>query len=281
MIRFYQSQYPAENYVIQALYEGCPHEKELTHLADYEPSDLAVIMGVYKRFIPASYARGHVIAQQKKNGFDCLILETGYINRGDGPTNHYALGWNGLNGRAEFHNKNSPPRRAASLGVTLKPWRDGDYVLLVGQVPWDASVDFTDHRRWLEEAAHNIRALTGREIVFRPHPKADLPPIEGCRYSKGPLEQDLLNAHCVVTFNSNTGVDAVLNGVPVFAFDKGSMVYPVANKSWLKLESPLKPDRQQWLNDLCYAQWTPDEMRSGEAWAHIYPKIEQYSEFCR
>jgi hypothetical protein len=267
MIRFYLSQYEKENYVIESLYDGCEEEKELVSGFDYEPSDVAVVMGVFKKYVPASYGRGRVIQEHKKNGGDCLILETGYINRGDGPTNHYALGWNGLNGRADFKNKNSPSDR--SLGVALKPWRDGDYVLLAGQVPWDASVDFTNHREWLEEAANNIRAVSGREIVFRPHPKGDLPSIDGCRYSKGPLGQDLLNAHCVVTFNSNTGVDAVIDGVPVFAFDVGAMTYPIANKNWLKLENPEKPDRRQWLNDLSYCQWTPDEMRSGEAWAHI------------
>jgi hypothetical protein len=283
MIRFYQSQYPEENYVIKALYEGCPHEKELTHLGDYQPSDVAVVMGVYKKYVPASYARGAVIQKQKANKLDCLILETGYINRGDGPNNHYALGWNGLNGRADFKNKSSPPSRAKKLGVELKPWRDGEYILLAGQVPWDASVDFTNHREWLEEAANNIRAITGREIVFRPHPKGDLPSMAGCRYSKGPLYQDLMNAHCVVTFNSNTGVDAALDGVPVFAFDIGAMTYPIANKNWLRLENPEKPDRTQWLNNLAYCQWTPEEMRSGEAWEHIFPKIyiERYSEFCR
>lgn len=277
MVRFYLSQYEAENRVIRALYDGCPHEKELTTLGDYRPSDVAVVMGVYKKLVPASYARGYVIAQQKKNALDCLILETGYINRGDGPSNHYALGWNGLNGRADFKNKNSDDKRRKKLGVELKPWRDGDYILLCGQVPWDASVDFTDHRVWLEEVVNNIRAISGREIVFRPHPKADLPPIDGCRYSKGPLYQDLMNASCVVTFNSNTAVDAAIDGVPVFAFDRGSMAYPIANKNWLRLENPEKPDRDQWLNDLCYAQWTPEEMRSGEAWHHHYPLIEQFS----
>lgn len=281
MIRFYRSQYPQENYVIESLYEGCPHEKEITHLGDYRPSDVAVVMGVYKKFVPASYARGEVIAQQRRHAMDTLILETGYINRGDGANNHYALGWNGLNGRANFKNRGSSDKRAKKLGVEMKPWKDGDYVLLCGQVPWDASVDFTDHRAWLEEAAHNIRALTGREIVFRPHPKGDLPPIDGCRYSKGPIEQDLLNAHCVVTFNSNTGVDAVLAGVPVFAFDKGSMVYQVANKNWLKIERPEKPDRSQWLNDICYAQWTPEEMMSGEAWKHHYGLQPLMYENCR
>ena len=267
MIRFYQSQYETENVVIRALFEGCPVEKKLTTLDDYEPSEVAVVMGVYKKLVPPSFKRGKVIQQQKALGLDCLILETGYINRGDGEENYYALGWNGLNGRADFRNKKSPPDRARN--VQLKNWQDGEHILLCGQVPWDASVDFTDHHLWLEEAAENIRAVSGRDIVFRPHPKALIAPLKDCTYSTGPIEHDLAGAHCAISFNSNSGVDAVIAGVPVFAFDKGSMCYSVANKNWLSIERPNKPDRRQWLNDLCYAQWTPAEMRSGEAWEHV------------
>ena len=272
MIRFYKSQYPAENVVIEAAYEGCPEEKFLTKLGDYQPSDVAVVMGVYKKRVPASYPRGEVIREQNLRGLNCLILETGYINRGAESDNHYAFGWNGLNGRADFRNEGMPADRAEKLGVKLQPWKeDGDYVLLCGQVPWDASVDVTDHVIWLNEAVQNIDIATHREIVFRPHPLARIPPLEGCEYSTQPLEIDLADAWCQISFNSNSGVDAVLAGVPVFAYDEGSMVYSMARKDW-NIELPHMPDREQWLNDICYAQWTPDEFRNGDAWRHILRK---------
>lgn len=269
MIRFYLSQYPAENAVIQSLYEGCPEEKQLVEKFYYEPSDVAVVMGVYKKKVPASYARGSVIKAQKHNKLDCLILETGYINRGSGPENHYALGWNGLNGRADFRNENSPPDRMEKLGVKLKDWKDGKHIVLCGQVPWDASCDFVDHRKWLADAVENIKSVSSREIVFRPHPKAPLPNITGCTYSTKPLIEDLENAHCLVTFNSNSGVEALIEGVPVFGFDEGCMYWKICNKNWLDIENPQRIDRTQWIQDLCYAQFTPQEMRSVEAWAHI------------
>lgn len=273
MVRFYLSQYPQENEVIKALHDGCDEEKELVTLGDYQPSEVAVVMGVYKKAVPASFKRGRVIAEQKKRGLDCLILETGYIHRGDGPGNFYALGWNGLNGRADFRNLNSPPDRAGKLGVELKPRAYGERIVLCGQVPHDASLDFSNHTQWLLEAAENIQALCGREIIFRPHPKALLPNIAGCRYSvKKPLLEDLGGAHCLVTFNSNSGVESLIEGVPVFAFDRGAMYYELANKTWLSLDNPELPDRTQWLNDIAFAQWTPAEMRSGEAWCHIRKK---------
>jgi hypothetical protein len=270
MIRFYKSQYALENLVIEAAFEGCPEEKVLTTLDDYKPSDVAVVMGVYKKRVPASYKRGEVIREQNLRGLNCLILETGYINRGAGPDNHYAFGWNGLNGRADFKNRGMPADRAEKLGVKLQPWKEtGDYILLCGQVPWDASVDVTDHVLWLNEAVGNISLNSYREIVFRPHPLARIPPLEGCEYSAHPLEDDLAEAWCCVNFNSNSGVDAILAGVPVFAYDEGSMVYSLARKDW-NIELPYRPDREQFLNDIAYCQWTPDELGSGEAWKHIF-----------
>jgi hypothetical protein len=30
------------------------------------------------------------------------------------------------------------------------------------------------------------------------------------------------------------------------------------------------PPREQWLNDLAYTQWTLEELKSGEAWKHLF-----------
>lgn len=269
MIRFYLSANENERMVMQALYDGCPEEKILVEKFDYQPSDVAVVFGCYKKQIPISFPRGRVIAKQQIRGLKNLIVETGYINRGVGEDKYYAVGWDGLNGRADFKNKNSPPDRAS--WVQMKPWREsGDHIVLCGQVPWDASVDFTNHVKWLIETVAVLQMMTKRPILFRPHPLAQLPNITDCIYSPSkPIAEDLEGAHVCVTFNSNSGVDSVLNGIPVYAFDVGSMVYPIANKLWTDLEAPKMPDRQQWLNDITHAQWLPSEMRNGDPWLQL------------
>ena len=271
MISFYRSQNPQENVVIEAAFEGCPVEKRITNFDNYEPSEVAVVMGVYKKRVPISFQRGLVIRQQQSKGLDCLILETGYINRGAGPDNHYAFGWNGLNGRADFRNKGMPADRAEKLRVKLRSWREtGSYFLLCGQVPWDASVDFTDHVKWLH--AMSCKLLEGkRRVIFRPHPLAKIPPIDGCDYSSRTIEEDLEDAFCSVSFNSNSGVDSILAGVPAFSYDVGSMIHPVSAHDF-RFDHPLRCDRAQWLYDIAYAQWLPSELRSGEAWEHIFRK---------
>lgn len=267
-VRVYLSQNEQENVVLKAFYDGCPESKELVSGFDYKPSEVAVIMGVHKRRVPISFPRGNVFQQQRSKNLDVIVLETGYINRGDGKNHHYAAGFNGLNGRADFKNKGMPSDRVL---VNLKPYREGRYILLCGQVPWDASVQDSDHQLWLEKSLERLRSITQRKVVFRPHPKARgaYKPLD-CPVSTRTLQEDLADAHAVVTFNSNTGVDAALEGIPVFASDVGSMCWSIANRSLISIDVPNKPDRTQWLADLSFAQWKPSEFAEGLAWSHLF-----------
>lgn len=256
--------------VILAFYEGCPEPKKLIENFKYEPGDVAVVFGVNKIQISDSWPRGQVIAQQRNENRDVVVLEGGYLNRGPEDTNHWAAGLNGLNGRANFRNAGMPGDRAKLLGIKLQPYKQGEDIILCGQVPWDASVDHTDHVAWLKECAAELQTYS-KPVVFRPHPQAPLPNINGCKHSnKKLLAEDLENAWAAVTFNSNSGVEALVAGIPVFAFDEGSMVWSICNRSLSDIESPSMPDRTQWLNDLCYTQWTLPEMKEGLTWRHLF-----------
>ena len=155
----------------------------------------------------------------------------------------------------------------------MKEYSRGKYILLCGQVPWDASVEGSNHIEWLEETIERLKQKTEMGIVFRPHPLSDLPPFRGAGYSRIRLEEDIAGAHAVVTFNSNTGVDAALAGKPVFAADEGSMVWNLCNRDLKDIKEPKywpMNDRAQWAFNLAYAQWTPLEMREGLAWKHLF-----------
>jgi len=270
MVKVYLSGDLVHDRVLMAFYEGCPVEKVIVKDFRYEPSEVAVVFGVYKSKIKKSWPRGKVFRQQRQSNLDVVVLDTGYVNRGDGENHHYAAGLNGLNGRADFRNKSMGPDRWDILGIPLRPYSRGEKIIFCAQVPWDGSVDHHDHLQWVEETASILKQVSSRAIVFRPHPLASLPPIKGLEYSLGPLAKDLSSAHAVVTFNSNSAVEALIEGKPVFAFDPGSMVWSLCNKNLSKLEEPEYPNRQQWARDLAYCQWTPYEMRKGLAWRHLF-----------
>ena len=207
--------------------------------------------------------------QAKRN---TVVIEKGYIRRDI----YYAVGLNGLNGRAFFNNEKCSAARFNQLGVQVKPWRkNGDHIVVAGQVPSDASVQHIDILQWAQDVVYQLKDLTDRQIYYRPHPLAvsRSRSVNGATFSLRTLEEDLENAWAVVTFNSNTAVDAALAGIPVFVFDVGSMAWGVANKDLKLIENPEMPSREQWLNDLAYCQWTLKEMEAGLPWSHIKEAI--------
>lgn len=280
-----------------AFFDGLQHigiDSAMHDVRDgYADCHVAVVFGVRKKHVPISFDRGAIIAEHRAKGRDVVVIEKGYVLR----DRYYAAGLNGLNGRANFRNRSMPGDRSARLiqeGAKTLPMHDGDNVVVIGQVPHDASVDFTDHRAWCDTALAAIarHGYDGRGIVFRPHPLVD--PASYYVTSRHflrpgprrPLDEELANAGLVVTFNSNTGVDALLAGCRVVAVDEGSMIFGVAMPSLPGVLRPLNCDdtgalvkggwwvpeamRRWWLNDLAYAQWTREEMAVGLPWLHLF-----------
>lgn len=185
-----------------------------------------------------------------------LVMELGYV--GDRIKAWRSLGWNGLNGRARFPTGDGS-RWQRYFADVMRPWsyRDG-YALLIGQIPGDASVDSININRWLTNTRRALEER-GYEVRLRPHPLVRSP--------KRSLADDLAKASVCVTYNSNTGVDAVLSGVPAVTMDEGAMAWPVTAHS---LDDDfIRPDRTEWAHNLAWCQWTMDEIASGEAWEHV------------
>ena len=234
-----------------------------------EPVDIAVVFGVGKIGMPISYPRAKVIKGQEEAGKQVIVLEKGYVKRDE----YYAAGFGGLNGRADFRNEHMPPDRWEQLGVNLEPWQHNPegHVIVCGQVPTDASVQHININEWCAEMINAITVTYFMDAIYRPHPLAydRVPKLEGAFNSHRPFETDLKNARAVMTFNSNAAVEAAIAGIPVFAFDTGSMAMPIANQRLSLIRQPQTPVREQWASDLAYAQWTRNEMEEGNPWLHL------------
>ncbi|MEC9346066.1 MAG: hypothetical protein VYB54_07550 [Pseudomonadota bacterium] len=196
-----------------------------------------------------------------------LVMERGYV----GDRFHWtSLGWNGLNGRADFGNACVDGRRwDRFFAPFMQPWRQpkDNTALIMGQVPGDQSLVGHDFNNWIRTVTGALRVF-GFYPVFRPHPKAlqawELP--SGLDVVGGDLQAALASAAVVATFNSNSGVDAALAGVPTVVWDEGSMAWAVGAQRSIEITMP---DRTRWAHRLAHCQWAPQELEAGDWWPQL------------
>jgi hypothetical protein len=89
-----------------------------------------------------------------------------------------------------------------------------------------------------------------------------------------PIQEQLQNAWCTVTYSSGTGIDAVINGIPNVACDTGSMVYEVSSTDIAEIENPYRGEKGLWSNKIAHCQWSIEEFESGECWEHVSKSID-------
>jgi len=193
-----------------------------------------------------------------------LVMERGYI--GDRMT-WTSLGFDGLNGRATFPNiQDGRARWLKHFQQYEQPWqsRYANIALIMGQVDGDASIQGVDFWSWVRDKTAALKKA-GYVPMFRPHPHPiarNSPPVDS-PVMPGDLQEALRNASIVCTFNSNSGVDSVMAGVPASADDPGSMIYGLCGYP------PKYVDRAAWEQKMSYTQWLPEEIENGDAWAAL------------
>ena len=165
-----------------------------------------------------------------------------------------------------------PPTRFQMFGKAIQPWKTGgEEILVVGMSDKAARVwqlgSGTEHAQWLVD---EVRKHTDRPIAYSPKPSWDgAQPIEGTRYARGPLQQELSKAHCVVTLRSNVSIDALLAGIPCFVLSDAPASL-MGHQDLSKIETPMYPeDRLGFCADLAWAQFNLQEISSGRAWVTL------------
>jgi hypothetical protein len=164
--------------------------------------------------------------------------------------------------------------------LDLKSWRtEGNHILLCLQRDGGWSMKGADLNLWAQDTVQNLRKLTNRPIRIRPHPKArnTVTPflkVPGVSISEPgiSLQKDLEDAWASVFYNSSSSVASILAGVPVFATDSDCVAWNVANPSIKQIESPIMPQREQWLYDLASCHWSDQQSQQGL----IYKKFQQF-----
>jgi len=228
------------------------------------PEDIYFYFGILR-------GAGDMLKRSMQNGWDYFFTDHAYFNAGhDGPNPWYRITKNG-------HVNSTVVERPAdrfeqNFAKQILPWRKQGSKIIVcpptGAITW-----FYDIQNWLSTTVEALKQQTDREIVVRDKPmdpqvstNAGITNIVGFNKmtEDRPLEEDLADAHAVVTFNSGVAVKAACEGIPVICGPECA-AYPVANKIE-DIESLQHKDREPWLYNLAYSQFTLDEIRSGFAY---------------
>ena len=154
----------------------------------------------------------------------------------------------------------------------IKSWRkDGSKILVLP--PTNAISNFFKVENWLENTLNTLKKNTDRTIDVREKPYNPTIEIDHVgatvKVDRPTKHQGNINwsdYHATVTYNSNTMVASLANGVPVFCDPNNSAAAPISETDFSKIETPKYGDRIALFSSLAYNNWSMAEMADGTAW---------------
>ncbi len=193
------------------------------------------------------------IKQFEDRGGAAIIAENGYAGHDERGHRLIALAFHGHLGRGSWPVGHRA--RWRDHGIELKPWRNkpgGEIVILAQRGIGFTSVD----EGWALNMQAEIRKRTPRKVRIRWHPGKE-EPVK--------LEDDIADAHSVVTYSSAAAIKAIISGIPCFYMMHGWIGAGAAVHGIDNIEQPYLGDRMSMLHSLSWAQWTQDEVATGLA----------------
>ncbi len=153
--------------------------------------------------------------------------------------------------------RNVPDDRWRRMRTALRPWNKGGRHVVIA-APTQTYSKFHRCENWIAETIAALAKVTDRQFVIR----------DKEQYRRRPIQKDLAGAHCLVTHGSNAANEAVILGCPVFV-DRSCAAALVGKTDIAQIERPAYPERQPWLNNLAYSQYSEPELVDGTLWKLI------------
>lgn len=134
-------------------------------------------------------------------------------------------------------------------------WKQGKQIVLLP--PPEKIVKIYGAEHWLDETITELKQYTDRKLVIK-------------KKGEGDFKQAISGAHAVVSFGSVGEVEAAIRGIPVFS-SQYSPTVPIS-QPLSEIETPLYPDRTEWMRSLAACEWHKDEME--QCWNRIKEQLE-------
>ena len=214
-----------------------------------------------------------VWSHYRSQGRPVIIIDVGALYRGE--TWKIALNSitaDGYYGHTENLDWGRPRRLGISLAINLS--RNPRIVIAAQHARSLQVTGLVSMEEWVVQQVEQLRRVTDRPIVVRPHPRSTLDRAGLVRLPSDvvietPQRIDntydsynlAFDCHAIINHNSGPGIQAALAGTrPVV--DVSSLAHPVSIQIE-NIDQPYKVDRDQWLVEICHTEYTVKEIAQG------------------
>ena len=263
--------------ILSAFLDGC-HRHGLETVENSLDADAAVIWSVLwsGRMVANQAVWSHYRSQNKP----VIVIDIGALYRGE----TWKIAINSITADGHYgHTENLDWSRPRKLGISLALnfTRNPRIVVAAQHARSQQVVGLSSMEGWVVQQVEQLRTVTDRPIVVRPHPRSPLnwaglvnlpqdivieTPVKVANtYDSYNLAFD---CHAIVNHNSGPGIQAALAGTRPIV-NNSSLAYPVSI-TINDIEQPYTVDRDQWLVEICHTEYTQEEIAQG----HWYRRLE-------
>jgi len=202
----------------------------------------------------------YIINRCKRNNKPYIMFEEGSIKRGG----YWSIFANGLYGRGYYTHSKIIKDRIDNISNYKKFKWSGDTILITKQLTRDATVDISGHDyiNWLDKMVRKAGKLD-YNLEVREHPVR-------IKKEQEPIENVLKHTRFLITYSSNSAVDAILQGVPCYIESNNHLASDLS----IDIENIDKNNldtvkQKEILNIIANTQWTINEIQKGKCWNHV------------
>jgi hypothetical protein len=214
-------------------------------------------------------ANKQIYEQYRAQGKPVIIADVGALYRGE----TWKIALNHINRLGYYgHTENLDQDRPRKLGISLAiNLSKNPAVLIAAQHRFSLQLANQNHEEWIMDQVEEIRKVSNRPIVIRPHPRSPLqigtltdniaiekPAKIANTYDSFDMHFDY---HAVVNYCSGPGIQAAISGTrPIVGTYSLALPVSVAIND---LDKPYDIDRDQWLVEICHTEYTVKEIKEG------------------
>lgn len=244
-------------------------------------ADLAVIWSVLWH---GRMSANHAVWQHyQQRGRPVIVIDVGTLHRGA----TWKIAVKSITADGYYgHQQNLDPDRPQKLDISLRSVKSPNPKIVIAAQHGHSlqTVALPSIEQWIVEQIQQLRSVTDRPIVVRPHPRYRINPslLNLTKNEQIELPQHLANTydsydlafdcHALVNYNSGPGIQAALAGTRPIV-DSSSLAWPVSTNI-KNIEQPYDIDRQQWLIQICHTEYTVEEIAQGSWCERLEPALK-------